>query len=137
MRCSSSIRFEAIYATLSVCYLLLASARDCCAGFVWHCPCGSAPYYLILSLFFLYPLALRPFLADPHGEALLWGLFGFSPLAGLLFLTLLPAIHRGPDYVRDNGSPWRWPLYPWVLFGVLALAVPARALPAVLVHAAA
>ena len=95
-----------------------------------------APYYLILSLFFLYPLALRPFLADPHGEALLWGLFGFSPIAGLLFLTLLPAIHRGPDYVRDNGSPWRWPLYPWVLFGVLALAVPAR-LPAVLVHAAA
>src|SRR5204862_2919733 len=29
--------------------------------------------------------------------------------------------------VRDNGSPWRWPLYPWALFGVLALAVPARA----------
>ncbi|SRR5579883_2659839 len=85
------------------------------------------PYHLILALFFLYPLALRPLLADPHGEALLWGLFGFSPIAGLLFLTLLPAIRRGPDYIRDNGSPWRWPLYPWVLFGLLALAVPARA----------
>jgi hypothetical protein len=84
------------------------------------------PYYLILSLFFLYPLALRPFLTDPHSEELMWGLFGFAPLAGLLFLTLLPAIRRGPDYVRDNGSPWRWPLYPWVLFGVLAFAVPAR-----------
>src|SRR6185437_3281318 len=85
------------------------------------------PYYLILSLFFLYPLALRPLLAEPRSEALMWGLFGFSPVAGLIFLTLLPAIRRGPDYVRDNGSPWRWPLYPWVLFGLLAFAVPARA----------
>jgi hypothetical protein len=86
------------------------------------------PYYLILSLFFLYPLALQPLLADgPRSEMLMWGLFGFSPIAGLIFLTLLPAIRRGPGYVRDNGSPWRWPLYPWVLFGLLGLAVPARA----------
>jgi len=85
------------------------------------------PYYLILALFFLYPLALSPLLDGPRSEALLWGLFGFSPAAGLVFLTLLPAIRRGPDYVRANGSPWRWPLYPWVLFGLLACAVPARA----------
>jgi hypothetical protein len=85
------------------------------------------PYYLILTLFFLYPLALRPLVDDPHSEVLRWALFGFSPVAGLVFLTLLPAIRRGPDYVRDNGSPWRWPLYPWVLFGVLGFAVPARA----------
>jgi len=85
------------------------------------------PYYLILALFFLYPLPLRPLLADPRSEALMWGLFGFSPVAGLIFLSLLPAIRRGPDYMRDNGSPWRWPLYPWVLFGLLACVVPARA----------
>lgn len=84
-------------------------------------------YYLILSLFFLYPLALSPFVDRPHSEELMWGLFGFSSVAGLAFLTLLPAIRKGPDYVRDNGSPWRWPLYPWALFGLLALAVPARA----------
>jgi len=57
----------------------------------------------------------------------MWGIFGFSSAAGLVFLTLLPAIRRGPEYVRDNGSPWGWPLYPWTLFGLLALAVPARA----------
>jgi hypothetical protein len=85
------------------------------------------PYYLILALFFLYPLALSRLVDEPNSEALHWGLFGFSSVAGLLFLTLLPAIRRGPDYVRDNGSPWRWPLYPWVLFGLLAFAVPARA----------
>jgi hypothetical protein len=85
------------------------------------------PYYIILSLFFLYPLGLRPFVDEPHSEALLWGLFGFSAAAGLCFLTLLPAIWRGPNYVDKNGSPWQWPLYPWVLFGLLGVAVPARA----------
>jgi hypothetical protein len=85
------------------------------------------PYYLILALFFLYPLALRPLVGDPHGEALQWGLFAFPAVAGLAFLTLLPAVWRGPAYVRDNGSPWPWPLYPWVLFGVFAFAVPGRA----------
>ena len=85
-----------------------------------------APYYLILALFFLYPLALRPLVDEPHSEVLLWGLFGFAPLAGLVFLTLLPAIRRGPGYVRGNGSPWPWPLYPWSLFVFLAVAVPAR-----------
>lgn len=85
------------------------------------------PYYLILALFFLYPLALRLVPYERRSEPLQWGLFCFSLVAGLVFLTLLPAIRRGPEYVRDNGSPWRWPLYPWVLFGLLALAVPARA----------
>jgi hypothetical protein len=89
--------------------------------------CFRVPYYLILGLFFLYPLAISPLVDDPHGEPILWGLFGFASAAGLLFLTLLPAARRGPDYVRNNGSPWRWPLYPWVLFGLLACAVPARA----------
>lgn len=85
------------------------------------------PYYFILSLFFLYPLALSPLLDQPHSEELMWGLFGFSTVASLAFLTLLPAIRRGPEYVRDNGSPWPWPLYPWSLFAFLALSVPGRA----------
>jgi hypothetical protein len=85
------------------------------------------PYYLILALFFLYPAAMVPLLGDPSSPALQWGLFGFSPMAGLVFLTLLPAIRRGPGYVEKNGSPWRFPLYPWVLFGLLALAVCGRA----------
>ncbi len=86
-----------------------------------------APYYLVLALFFLYPVALNPLVSEPRSEAIQWGLFGFSTAAGLAFLTLLPAIRRGPDYVRFNGSPWRWPLYPWVLFGVLGFAACGRA----------
>jgi hypothetical protein len=84
------------------------------------------PYYLTLVLFFAYPPALTLLLDEPRSEALTWGLFGFSPAAALVFLTLLPAVRRGPEYVRDNGSPWPWPLYPWALFGLLGFAVPAR-----------
>jgi hypothetical protein len=85
------------------------------------------PYYLTLALFYLYPVLLTPHLRDPHGEALQWLLWGFSPAAGLVSLTLLPAVRRGPGYVRGNGSPWPWPFYPWSLFVFLGLAVPARA----------
>lgn len=86
-----------------------------------------APYYLILSLFFLYPVVLSPVVLQPESLALQWGLFGFSAAAGVAFLTLLPAVRRGPDYVRDNGTPWSWPLYPWTVFVVLGFAVCLRA----------
>ncbi len=84
------------------------------------------PYYLILALFFLYPVALRPLLARPDSATSHWALFGFSTAAGLAFLTLLPAIRRGGSYVKGNGSPWRWPLYPWSLFFFLGLGVCGR-----------
>ena len=90
-------------------------------------PLFRAPYYGILSLFFLYPVALTPMLDQPRSEVLAWAMFGFTTAAGLVFLTLLPAIRRGRDYVRDNGSPWGWAWYPWTLFGVLGFGVVARA----------
>jgi hypothetical protein len=90
-------------------------------------PLFRVPYYLILALFFLYPVAITPLLDYPRSESLSWALFGFSPVAALVFLTLLPAIRCGRDYVRDNGSPWAWAWYPWTLFGVLAFGVAARA----------
>jgi hypothetical protein len=57
----------------------------------------AATYYLSLALFFLYPVALAPLVDRPRSEALQWALFGFSPAAGLVALTLLPAIRRGPE----------------------------------------
>ena len=85
------------------------------------------PYYLILALFFVYPVALRPLLATPDSAMSHWALFGFSTVAGLAFLTLIPAIRRGGAYLKGNGSPWRWPLYPWSLFFFLGLGVCGRA----------
>jgi hypothetical protein len=84
------------------------------------------PYYLILVLFYIYPVALVPLLDRPGDERLEWALFGFSPAAGLVALTLLPAIRRGRRLVRDNGSPWPWAWYPWTLFGVLGFGIMAR-----------
>jgi hypothetical protein len=85
------------------------------------------PYYLLLGLFFLYPIVLSTLVHGPRSEGLLWALFGFTPAAALIFLTLLPAVRRGPGYIQANGSPWPWPLYPWVLFGVFGVAVAGRA----------
>ncbi len=53
-------------------------------------------------------------------------MFGFATAAGLAFLTLIPAIRRGGAYLKGNGSPWRWPLYPWSLFFFLGLGVCGR-----------
>ena len=85
-----------------------------------------AAYYAILGLVFLYPIALAPALSSPESSLLQWSLFGFSPLAALALLLLLPAARGGPGYVTANGSPWRWPLYPWSLFFVLAGGVGIR-----------
>jgi hypothetical protein len=85
------------------------------------------PYHLMVGLAFLYPVAISPLL-DQHGSrSLSWAVFGFSTAAGLAVLTLLPAVRRGPDYVRENGSPWRWPLFPWSLFVILVLGLGVRA----------
>ena len=84
------------------------------------------PYYLILALFYLYPVALVPLLDQAHDQELEWALFGFSPLAGLVALTLLPAIRLGRRYLREKENPWPWAWYPWTLFGVLGFGVLAR-----------
>jgi hypothetical protein len=86
-----------------------------------------APYYSILALFFFYPVLLSPLAGSPDDPRLHWGIFGFSSVAGAVFLMLLPAARMGRHVVDGNGSPWPWPWYPWVLFGTLALAVLGRA----------
>jgi hypothetical protein len=85
-----------------------------------------AAYYVILGLVFLYPIALVPVLSEPESPRLQWGLFGFSVLAGLALLPLVPAARGGAAFVAKNGSPWRWPLYPWSLFFVMACCLGVR-----------
>ncbi len=84
------------------------------------------PYHLTLGLFFLYPVVLTRLVRDPYSEGMMWGLWGFGSAAGLVFLTLLPAIRRGAEYVRHTGSPWPWPFYPWSVFVFLGVAVCGR-----------
>ena len=41
-------------------------------------------------------------------------------------VLLIPAARRGRAGVARNGSPWRWPLYPWSLFVVMVGALCVR-----------
>ena len=67
-----------------------------------------------------------PFLSDPESPRVQWALFGFSALAGLVLMSLVPAARGGAAFVARNGSPWRWPLYPWSLFVVMAAGLGVR-----------
>ena len=79
-----------------------------------------------MATFYLYPVSCSSGLTIRTARASTGG-FLFFDGHGPRVLTLLPAIRRGPDYVSNNGSPWRWPWYPWILFGVLGFGVCARA----------
>ena len=81
------------------------------------------PYYLILATFFLYPAVLGLMQTEAEDPRVPWVLFAFPWVAGLVFLTLLPAIRRGPRYVGAGAGPWQWPWYPWVAYVVLGLGV--------------
>jgi hypothetical protein len=78
-----------------------------------------AAYYAMLALVFLYPVALVPLLGDPENPSLQWALFGFAPMAAMAVTLLIPAARLGRAGVAKNGSPWRWPLYPWSLFVIM------------------
>lgn len=86
-------------------------------------------FYAILGVFFLYPLGVmlfQEYVAPSNVNRLALAVLGFPLAQAAAFLTLLPAIRRGGEYVRNNGTPWEWPGFPLVLFGLLALAVCAR-----------
>jgi hypothetical protein len=85
-----------------------------------------APYYLILGVFFAYPLVVSPEITHVGDAAIRWRLLLFPAVCGLAFLTLLPAARRGARYVAGSGTPWPWPLFPWSLFFFLAVGVGLR-----------
>ena len=89
------------------------------------------PYHLLMTLFFTYPLLLTSDVAgqavDPHDASLQWRLFGFAQAGAAILLSCLYAILRGPSYVSQNGTPWRWPLFPMTIFAFLTLCVVGRA----------
>lgn len=85
------------------------------------------PYYGMLALLFVYPLVLLPGATDDNPSTIAWRIFLFSPLSAAVFLSLVPAIRGGANVVRDNGTPWNWPRYPWAIFVVLGVCVCFRA----------
>ncbi|MCA9070283.1 MAG: hypothetical protein KDA84_15220 [Planctomycetaceae bacterium] len=84
------------------------------------------PYYLLLALFFGFPLWVSPEVTELPIEVLRGRIMLFPTIAAIPFLALIPAVRRGVDYTQPNGTPWRWPWVPWPMFVFLALAVCAR-----------
>jgi hypothetical protein len=84
------------------------------------------PYHLLLVLLFLYPLAIVTGLGNNQAAAV-WRIYLFSPVVAAVLVTLIPAIGRGPQYVAETGTPWRWPWFPWSLFGFLMICLGFRA----------
>ena len=81
------------------------------------------PLYLLLTLFFGWPLLLLPEIV-PFNTAQVQSLIAVFPtVAALSSLLLLPGIRQGAASVRDNGTPWTWPWLPWTPFVFLAVAI--------------
>jgi len=84
------------------------------------------PYHLLLALFYLAPWWCSPEMHPRSSDSLEWMLYLFPVAASVLFLCLLPAIRGGVSYVKGNGTPWSWPWFPWIAFGMIAICVSLR-----------
>lgn len=80
------------------------------------------PYHLLMALFFLAPWWVSPELHPRSRSQMEWLIVAFPAASAVLVLTLLPAVRRGVKYLSNNGTPWPWPLFPWIGFGVLIVA---------------
>ncbi|MCA9066443.1 MAG: hypothetical protein KDA96_25420 [Planctomycetaceae bacterium] len=81
------------------------------------------PLHLFLLLFFLWPAGLLTELTGFTADQTRWMTAAFPSAAGLIGLFLIPAVRRTSEVVRHNGTPWRWPWFPWTPFVFLAAAV--------------
>ena len=85
------------------------------------------PLYIVLGIVFGYPLlfGIRDrWFADLDVRSLL---VLFPIVASIGILTLIPAARLGRRSIGDTGTPWKWPLYPWSLFALLAIGICGKA----------
>ena len=78
------------------------------------------PLYAMFATSFFYPwlFSLRNTFLPELDYRYVILLFPF--VVSLTILSLVPAIRRTSGYARKNGTPWRWPPYPYSIF-VLAI----------------
>lgn len=68
-----------------------------------------------------FPLLLGRAVATRNDPLANWGSVLFSVAMGASILLLIPAMRRGPESIKGNGTPWSWPLYPISAFVVLVV----------------
>ena len=81
------------------------------------------PLYSIMGISFFFPLLFvvrnSHFVeTDPRIIVL-----AFPFLCAACLLTLITSIARGREAVAENGTPWRWPSYPYSAFVLLAVGL--------------
>jgi hypothetical protein len=84
------------------------------------------PFYAQLALLFAYPVWLGHLSLEDETTKLAWYVLGFSTLAAVAMLLLVPAARRQGRDVVENGTPWQWPLYPWSLFVIVGVGLTLR-----------
>jgi len=87
-----------------------------------------AVFYPMIGIFFVYPFVMAQLVNGPSGSRLptIRGILLFPVVCGLALLPLIAVIRRGPSYLADNGTPWKWPLFPWSIFGLLTIGAACR-----------
>jgi hypothetical protein len=84
------------------------------------------PLHAMLQWFFLFPvLIMHPSLGLSGLQEGLRVLL-FPLIAALLMGLLIYAVRQGSTIVRENGTPWKWPFYPWSVFVFLLIGVAIR-----------
>ena len=76
-------------------------------------------YFALLAVFYATPTLLGYAVAERHTRLSNWGAPLFSLLIGFALLLLVPAVRQGQRLLRNNGTPWRWPLYPLSAFVIV------------------
>lgn len=81
------------------------------------------PLLGFLLLFSLWPIGLLTELTEFSIAQTRLLIVAFPLAAAVLTLLLVPAVRLGRKAVEQNGTPWKWPLFPWTPFIFLGLAV--------------
>ena len=82
--------------------------------------------HLQLALMFAFPLVLIPG-ARASDNVLTTNLLACYAIAiAVPLLMLWPAVRRVPTMLENNGTPWRWPMYPWTIPVVMSACLLGR-----------
>ena len=81
-----------------------------------------AVFYAMTGIFFVYPFVMAQLVSGFPDSKLpaIRGIMLFPVICGAVLLLLIPVIRRGRAALDNNGTPWKWPLFPWSIFGLLA-----------------
>ncbi|HVJ69509.1 MAG TPA: hypothetical protein VM510_16145, partial [Caulifigura sp.] len=84
------------------------------------------PYYIQLTILFLFPLVLAGPARSSDWSTLRLELYAFAWIAAGSIILLIPAVAGGARGLDETGTPWKWPMYPWPAFLFLGVCLAAR-----------